>query len=208
MAVKLYSTTYCPYAWRTRIVLHEKGLPFDVFEVDLKAKQSEFLTVSPCGKVPVMVDGTTTLTESMAINEYLEEKWPNPNLVGDTPAERAAVRTAIIDLNWNRSRPLARLAAMLFYEREGKDQGKIDQQMASWNTYLDELEAVFSEQTWLVLDRFSMADLSLYTTEAVTRHGFGLGRDRDRPHLDAWRERVAARDTVRKSAPLGMDIAA
>ena len=36
MAITLYSTTYCPYAWRTRIVLHEKKVPFEVFEVDLK----------------------------------------------------------------------------------------------------------------------------------------------------------------------------
>ena len=54
MPLRLFSTTYCPYAWCTRIVLHEKGIPFEVFEVDLKAKQEDFLRVSPTGKVPVL----------------------------------------------------------------------------------------------------------------------------------------------------------
>ncbi len=47
VAIKLYSTTYCPYAWRSRIVLHEKGVEFETFEVDLHDKQEEFLEVSP-----------------------------------------------------------------------------------------------------------------------------------------------------------------
>jgi len=208
VAIKLYSTTYCPYAWRSRIVLHEKGVEFETFEVDLRDKQEEFLEVSPRGLVPVMVHDDTTIAESMTINEYLEEFYPEPPLMGNGPAERAAVRSAIVDLNFNRSRPLARLASMLFYGREQRDESVIEQQSARWNRYLDDLEQHFSDNDWLATDNFSMADLSLYPTELVTRIGFQLGGDRERPALDSWRERVQARESVQATAPEGFGAAA
>ena len=105
MPLRLFSTTYCPYAWCTRIVLHEKKIPFEVYEVDLKSKQEDFNRVSPTGKVPVLVDGETRVWESMVINEYLEEKYDGPRLLGETPEERAEVRALILDLNGTRSQP-------------------------------------------------------------------------------------------------------
>ena len=203
MAITLYSTTYCPYAWRTRIVLHEKDVPFEVFEVDLKDKQREFLDVSPTGKVPVFADGNTTLWESMVVNEYLEELHPEPNLLGLTAAEKAEVRTEIIDLNWNRSQPLAKLAAMFFYDRLAKDEERVERELGKWNSYLDFLDQIFGTHDWLVLGRFSLADISLYTTVSVGQ-GFGLGHDSVRPALSAWMERMNDRDAVRRSAPSGM----
>ena len=203
MAIKLYSTTYCPYAWRTRIVLHEKNVPFEVFEVDLKAKQPEFLERSPTGKVPLLVDGETIIWESMAVNEYVEEIYPEPQLLGRTPAERAVVRTEIIELNWNRSQPLAKLAAMLFYEREARDDERIKKQLQHWNAYLDPLDEHFDQREWLVIDRFSLADVSLYTTVSVSQ-GFGMELGRGRTSLHGWMARMNARDSVRRSAPRGL----
>ena len=48
---------------RTRMVLHEKGIDFEVHEVDLSYKSEEFLSVSPYGKVPVLVVNGTSLYE-------------------------------------------------------------------------------------------------------------------------------------------------
>jgi glutathione S-transferase len=200
MTRKLYSTAYCPYAWRTRIVLYEKQLPFEVFEVELKQKQEEFLRVSPTGKVPVFVDGDTRIWESMVINEYLEEKYPQPNLLGSTPEERAAVRTDVIDLNWYRSQPLAKLAAMLFYERESRDELKIRRQHRKWVDYLDHLEARFAEHDWLSIDRFSISDISLYTTVAIGE-SFRVGPAERHTHLRAWLDRMNRRPSVERSRP-------
>ena len=201
VAITLYSTTFCPYAWCARIVLHEKQVPFSVFEVDLKSKQPEFLLVSPTGKVPVLVDGDTTVWESMVINEYLEEEYGGPNLIGDTPAERARVRATILDINCTRSQPLARLAAMLFYERETRDDARIERELASWSRFLDELEDRFGEREWHSLDRFTLADVSLYTTVQVSR-GFGIDiESKRRPQLQAWLDRMDWRDSVKRSAP-------
>lgn len=199
MSVKLYSTTYCPYAWSVRIVLNEKGVPFDVFEVDLKNKQAEFLRVSPTSKVPVLCDGPNRIWESMVINEYLEEKYPEPNLLGDTPEERAAVRTAVIDLNWSRSLPLAKLASVLFYGSEKKDDERVRRQVRLWYQFLEELDEHFSKEDWLTIGRFSVADINLYATVSVSL-GFGM-RLGERRGLHGWLARMNGRESVRRSAP-------
>ena len=200
MPLRLFSTTYCPYAWCTRIVLHEKGIPFEVFEVDLKAKQEDFLRVSPTGKVPVLEDGETRVWESMVINEYLEEKFGGPRLLGETPEERAVVRTLILDLNGTRSQPLARLAAMLYYGRERRDDDRIQRQIDLWEEFLDQCDRHLERQPWYGLDRFSMGDINLYTMVRVSQ-GFGLELGDQRVHLRSWLARVESRDTVRRSAP-------
>jgi glutathione S-transferase len=200
MPLRLFSTTYCPYAWCTRIVLHEKGIPFEVFEVDLKAKQEDFLRVSPTGKVPVLEDGETRVWESMVINEYLEEKFAGPRLLGDTPEERAVVRTLILDLNGTRSQPLARLAAMLYYGRERRDDERIQRQIDLWEEFLDQVDRHLERQPWYGLDRFSMGDINLYTMVRVSQ-GFGLETGEQRVHLRSWLARVESRDPVRRSAP-------
>src|SRR5215204_430421 len=91
--VKLYNTQQCPYAMRTRMVLHEKGIDFEVHEVDLNNKSEEFLSVSPYGKVPVLSVNGTSLYESNIVNEYLEEVYDSPRLMPENPEERALVRS-------------------------------------------------------------------------------------------------------------------
>ena len=54
------------------MVLHEKGLPFETYEVDLENKSEEFLSVSPTGKVPVVVADGDSLYESNVVNQYLD----------------------------------------------------------------------------------------------------------------------------------------
>ena len=70
---------------RTRMVLHEKGIDFEVHEVDLSNKSEEFLSVSPYGKVPVLRVNGTSLYESNIVNEYLEEVYPEPPLLPADP---------------------------------------------------------------------------------------------------------------------------
>ena len=78
---------------RTRMVLHEKGINFEVHEVDLSNKSEEFLSVSPYGKVPVLSVNGTSLYESNIVNEYLDEVFDSPRLMPENPEERASVRS-------------------------------------------------------------------------------------------------------------------
>jgi glutathione S-transferase len=70
------------------MVLHEKGIDFEVHEVDLSNKSEDFLSVSPYGKVPVLSVNGTSLYESNIVNEYLEEVYDSPRLMPENPEER------------------------------------------------------------------------------------------------------------------------
>src|ERR687895_2292125 len=78
---------------RTRMVLHEKGIDFEVHEVDLSNKSEEFLSVSPYGKVPVLRVNGSSLYESNIVNEYLDEVYDSPRLMPENPEERASARS-------------------------------------------------------------------------------------------------------------------
>ncbi|HEY5719596.1 MAG TPA: glutathione S-transferase family protein, partial [Gammaproteobacteria bacterium] len=93
--ITLYSTPSCPYAQRTRLLLHEKGLPFELVAVDINQTPEWFLKLSPTGKVPLLRHGEDLVWESAAINEYLEERHPEPPLLPATPLARARVRIAV-----------------------------------------------------------------------------------------------------------------
>lgn len=92
MKPRLYNTQRCPYARRTRLVLHEKGIDFETREVDLSNKSEEFLTASPTGKVPVIVVDGESIYESNIVNEYLDEITGDPRLMPEDPRPRAHAR--------------------------------------------------------------------------------------------------------------------
>ena len=75
------------------MVLHEKGVDFEVNEVDLSNKSEEFLNVSPYGKVPVLRVNGTSLYESNIVNEYLDEVYDSPRLMPEDPEQRASARS-------------------------------------------------------------------------------------------------------------------
>ena len=91
-SIKIYSSARCPYAQRTRMLMIEKEIPFELTEVDLRNKPDWFLAVSPYGKVPVIVDDDQTIYESAIINEYLDEKYISIPMMPEEPVERAKAR--------------------------------------------------------------------------------------------------------------------
>jgi glutathione S-transferase len=91
----LYDAARCPYCARVRIVLAEKGLEHEVVAVDLDERPDWIYEKNPLGKVPVLEEDGLVLPESVVIMEYLEERWPQPALLPDDPADRARVRLRI-----------------------------------------------------------------------------------------------------------------
>ncbi len=90
--VMLYSAKSCPFAQRTRLLLLEKGIAFQLTEIDLKNIPEWFQDISPYGKVPVVKRGDDLIWESAIINEYLEEVYPQPDLLPTEPGQRAYAR--------------------------------------------------------------------------------------------------------------------
>src|SRR5678816_3467928 len=89
----LYQYESSPYCWKVRICLTEKKLEYTpVMPVD-RENDPKFKALTPVGKVPVLVleDGTP-IFESTIINEYLQDRYPQPPLLPNDPADRARAR--------------------------------------------------------------------------------------------------------------------
>jgi maleylacetoacetate isomerase len=95
--MKLYNYFRSSAAFRTRIAFNLKGVVCDTVEVDLRTDASdqlkpEYQAVNPQGLVPALVIEDTTVAQSLAIIEYLDEVYPEPPLLPRAPVDRARVR--------------------------------------------------------------------------------------------------------------------
>ena len=109
-------------SYRVRIALALKGLDYDYRPVHL-AKNEQFnesySAVSAARLVPLLRDGDHTLTQSLAIIEYLEETHPTPALLPAAPAERARVRALAMDIACE-IHPLNNLRVLRYLTRDLK----------------------------------------------------------------------------------------
>ena len=95
--MKLYSHSTDPLSHRCRIVLFEKGMDFEVIDVDLDNKPDELTTLSPYVDTPVLIERNLVLTDPNIINEYIDERFPHPQLMPPDPIMRARARLFLKD---------------------------------------------------------------------------------------------------------------
>ena len=93
----LYSGTTCPFSHRCRFVLFEKGMDFEIRDVDLFNKPEDISVMNPYGQVPILVERDLILYESNIINEYIDERFPHPQLMPGDPVDRARVRLFLLN---------------------------------------------------------------------------------------------------------------
>lgn len=122
MTIKLYNAARSSASYRVRIVLALKGLQFDYLPVSLlKGEQSAdaFRALNPAELVPVLDDGGRIVTQSLAIAEYLEERYPQPPLLPHDPLPRAYVRSVALSIACD-IHPLNNLRVLRYLLRELK----------------------------------------------------------------------------------------
>lgn len=92
---------YSSWSMRAWLPLRHFELPFEEERVALfeSGYKERLLAVSPAGKVPVLVDGAVTVWDSLAIGEYLAEKYPTLGLWPGDPAQRAAARSVSAEMH-------------------------------------------------------------------------------------------------------------
>ncbi len=196
--IKLYDFKSSPNCQRVKVVLAEKNLVYDTVPIDLRKqeqKNPEYLKLNPYGKVPVLTDDSTVLYESLIINEYLDEKYPNPPLMPKDPASRAKARILVDYGMAHFDSAYQKLRVELMKEPKEQSQPIIDGAKSDLKKLLQRFEDEIGDQPYLMGD-FSLVDADLIPR--FTRlEGFGVLPDPALPRLGKYMERMKARPSVK-----------
>lgn len=198
--IELFSARVCPYAHRTRLVLAEKGLDFELTEIDFKHKPERFLKISRYGKVPAIVHEGNEVYESAIINEYLEEVFAEPALMPEDPGRRAQVRIWIDFCDDHFLDDLYGAIKNQDPARHGELKDKVVAHFRALEGALERLSG--SGPYWLGAEA-SLLDFALYPffeRLPAWDHYRGLGIPDDCPHLRAWLAVMAERPSVKAIA--------
>jgi maleylacetoacetate isomerase len=154
-------------SYRTRIALGIKGVAYEQAPVDLRAgvqKSAEYLALNPQGLVPALETADGVLTQSSAILEWLEERYPEPPLLPQAPGERALVRAMAMAVACD-IHPLGNLRVLKYLKQPlGHDQAAIDSWIAHWiGEGFAALEALIARHggRFAFGDRLTLADCHL-----------------------------------------------
>jgi RNA polymerase-associated protein len=150
--MRLYSGTVCPYSHRCRIVLYEKGMDFEVIDVDQMDKSEDLAAINPYNKVPVLVERDLVLTEANIINEYIDERFPHPQLMPADPVMRGRARLF-----------LHRFEQELYSNVGIIQQGgkPAEKARAIIRDNLTQLSQILTKQKFLLGNEFSMLDVAV-----------------------------------------------
>ncbi len=167
--MRLYSGTTCPYSHRCRIVLYEKGMDFEVIDVDLMGRAEDIAVINPYNKVPVLVERDLILYEANIINEYIDERFPHPQLMPPDPVMRGRARLF-----------LHRFEQELYSQVDVIEQnGKTaDKARAAIRDNLTQIAQILTKQKFLLGDEFSMLDVAIAPLLwRLDHYGIQLGKE-------------------------------
>ncbi len=135
--MKLYSFFRSSASYRVRIALTFKGLGYEQVPIHLRRNggeqfHAEYKAVNPQELVPTLVDAGRNLSQSLAIIEYLEERFPDPPLLPKDPADRATVRAMALVLACE-VHPLQNLRVLVYLKNKlNQEQAEIDRWSQHW----------------------------------------------------------------------------
>ncbi|HEY2311226.1 MAG TPA: glutathione S-transferase family protein [Gaiellaceae bacterium] len=181
--ITLYSAARCPYAARARIVLAEKGIDYEIVEIDLSDRPAWLYEKNPKGRVPVLEeDDGVPVPESAVILEFIEERYPEPPLLPADPADRAAVRLLIFRDD--------DLTSPYYALRRGEDGAR-----EKLDAALGRFDALLGEQPYLSGAEFGLADIALVPWFLRARDMLGVELD-GFAAITSWLERLEQRPAI------------
>lgn len=180
----LYSGTTDPYSHRCRIVLFEKGMDFQVIDVDLANKPEDLAVINPHNTVPVLVERDLVLEQANIINEYIDERFPHPQLMPADPVMRARARLFLHNFE-----------EQLFdhiNDLESDNQKAADKARATIRDNLTQIVPLFSKQEYILGDEFSMLDVAIAPLLWRLGH-YGIELPKQAAPLLKYAERIFSR---------------
>ncbi|KAK0403212.1 hypothetical protein QR680_016784 [Steinernema hermaphroditum] len=200
----LYNNWKSSCSWRIRIALALKGIDYEYRPVNLAQKEQrtpEYLKINPQGLVPVLNVGKKHLSESIAIMEYLEEKYPEKRrLLPMNPEDRAKVRSLTLLVAAN-IQPLQNLKVREYYAKG--DPEKLKEWAVHWvENGFDALETELKKYS----GKFAYGDNPTFVDTVIppqvynARDKFGLDMNKY-PTIKAIDERLSTLEAVKKAHP-------
>jgi len=179
----LYDAARCPFCARVRIVLEEKRVPVDTVAIDLGDRPAWLYEKNPSGKVPVLEEDGWLLAESAVIDEYLNDRYPEPPLLPDDPAERAFARLLVFRFDEYMGEP---------YYAFRRSEAAADERLERALRHLDGLVAAMP---YLTGRSFGLADVAYVPWLLRLRDLLGVSLD-EHSALEDWLARVEERPSV------------
>lgn len=180
----LYSGSTDPYSHRCRIVLFEKDMDFEVIDVDMHKKPEEVASISPTGRMPVLVERDLVLTESNIINEYIDERFPHPQLMPPDPVMRARARLVLFNFEQDL---FAHVNALEHSLSKASDKSRNEIRDS-----LSKLTPILTKQKYLMNDEFSMLDVAIAPLLWRLEH-YGIELPKMAAPVLKYRERLFSR---------------
>jgi RNA polymerase-associated protein len=180
----LYSGTTDPYSHRCRIVLFEKGMDFQVIDVDLANKPEDLAVINPHNTVPVLVERDLVLEQANIINEYIDERFPHPQLMPADPVMRARARLFLHNFE-----------EQLFdhiKDLESDNQKAADKARTTIRDNLTQIVPLFTKQEYILGDEFSMLDVAIAPLLWRLGH-YGIELPKQAAPLLKYAERIFSR---------------
>lgn len=198
MAITLYHDVPSSNSDRVKIALAEKCLKWEGVRVrlaDREQKKPEFLRLNPYGKIPVLAEDGKVLFESCIINEYLDEKYPDPPLMPRDPYLRGRGRVLVdYALNFMHEPYWALRGEMRKPEAERNTKTAADscRRLAELLPYL---EAALGDKPYF-LGELSLTDIAIVPRFLRMEEYGGLDAAAS-PRLAAWLNRMKERPSVK-----------
>jgi RNA polymerase-associated protein len=183
----LYSGTTCPFSQRCRFVLFEKGMDFEIRDIDLYNKPEDIAVMNPYGQVPILVERDLILYESNIINEYIDERFPHPQLMPADPVMRARTRLFL----YNFEKELFVHVSVL-EDRSSTDTKAQDFARQNVRDRLAQLAPMLLKNKFMLGEEFSMLDVAVAPLLWRLDH-YGIELPKNAAPIQKYAERIFSR---------------
>lgn len=193
LAMTLFSGETCPYCHRVRIVLAEKGINYELQNVNVKDTPDDLKDLNPYNEVPTLVDRELVLYESNVIMEYLDERFPHPPLMPVDPVSRAQLRLMLyrIERDWYS------LAKQLSDKTKASDEVRKELRDS-----LTSVSPIFEQKPFFMSDEFSLMDCAIAPLLWRLPY-YGIELPPSAKSLINYAERMFDRDSFKQSLTEG-----
>ncbi len=145
----------CPFSQRSRIVLYEKGMDFQIIDVDVFNLPEDISLMNPYNRLPVLVERELILHESNIINEYIDERFPHPQLMPAEPVMRSRARLFLFRFETELFTHVSTL------ESTSSNKASIDKARMAIRDNLLQIVPVFAKQKYMLGEDFTMLDVAI-----------------------------------------------